>query len=409
MSLFLLCTTAHIFKQERRGAMGPNRLGVVERQAFDPTPVHRKRAVGRAHRKRYGNTQGALHIPGLSAHIVGLTNESKRGATLLRRRGSQGSGPEPSDGSWGGQTGQSYSPTAGAGQNTDGGGQMSPGTLPASSDEATGFTTNQPWGGQTSDSPEASATTSSNRQKTQPTDTGLEPTQTHAATTEGEPTQTQAATTDDEPTQTQAAATDDEPSQTDTWDTPTQTSDTGAEATQTSDGSDDTCDDDGDDTGDDGDCSDEDGENGGATSTAISDDPNGVATSILVGTSDDGSPTATASSSGAASTSTGSITGTTYDGEATYYLQNGNAGACGTVAQDSDKVVALYTSVYGSGGNCGRQIQITSQSGTTIVATVRDECPSCSDDAHIDLSVGAFTALGTEAEGEISVTWGFIS
>ena len=80
----------------------------------------------------------------------------------------------------------------------------------------------------------------------------------------------------------------------------------------------------------------------------------------------------TVSSSGSASTGA-SGSGTKFSGDATYYLQNGVAGACGTVAQDSDKVIALFTSDYANGSNCGRQIKLTNTANSqTVVATVRE-------------------------------------
>ncbi|KAK4055367.1 hypothetical protein OIO90_003205 [Microbotryomycetes sp. JL221] len=88
-------------------------------------------------------------------------------------------------------------------------------------------------------------------------------------------------------------------------------------------------------------------------------------------------------------------------GYATYFLQAGNPGNCGTVAQDSEKVIALPTQVYADGQYCGRQIKITRVSdGATVVATVR-----CVNNESLDLSVGAFTAIATEAEGMVPITW----
>lgn len=124
------------------------------------------------------------------------------------------------------------------------------------------------------------------------------------------------------------------------------------------------------------------------------------------------STSASIASSSANSTSitAGSVTtiGETYTGTATWYTQNGNAGACGTVSEDSDKVVALYTGIYDNGSNCGKMIQITNEAGTTIEAKVMDLCPSCTNNDHIDLSTGAFDALGEASEGVLQITWSFI-
>lgn len=49
----------------------------------------------------------------------------------------------------------------------------------------------------------------------------------------------------------------------------------------------------------------------------------------------------------------------------------------GTVAQDSDPVVALYTGDYDDGNNCGKKVELTNtDNGKTVVATVRDSCPT---------------------------------
>lgn len=125
-----------------------------------------------------------------------------------------------------------------------------------------------------------------------------------------------------------------------------------------------------------------------------------------------GQATKSSSSSAAQSTSTGSSSSSsssgTYTGEATFYYQNGVAGACGSVASDSDKVVALQTSMYGSGGYCGKTITITNtDTGASTTATVADECPGCSSSSSIDLSTGAFDAIGSEDTGVLNVSWSF--
>jgi len=107
----------------------------------------------------------------------------------------------------------------------------------------------------------------------------------------------------------------------------------------------------------------------------------------------------TSTSSSSSSTSTGSSSsssGSTYNGQATFYYrehaflsvditqilplqilavfsiplrlilthlfrptENQGTGACGSVSSDSDKVVALQTSMYNSGSHCGETITIT--------------------------------------------------
>merc|ERR1711977_539854 len=79
-------------------------------------------------------------------------------------------------------------------------------------------------------------------------------------------------------------------------------------------------------------------------------------------------------------------------GTANFYSQNGNPGSCGTVHGDYDYVVALPYSANPS-ANCGRSVHIQS-GGTPITAKAADTCPSC-EAGHIDLSMGAFDALGS--------------
>jgi len=91
----------------------------------------------------------------------------------------------------------------------------------------------------------------------------------------------------------------------------------------------------------------------------------------------------------------------------TYFLQNGVAGACGTVHPDSAMIVALETQTYAGGSLCGKTITITNQkNGQTATGTCADECPTCSSPGSVDLSKGMFQALGgTEAEGTFPITW----
>ncbi|UZJ57521.1 hypothetical protein CBS101457_006841 [Exobasidium rhododendri] len=92
----------------------------------------------------------------------------------------------------------------------------------------------------------------------------------------------------------------------------------------------------------------------------------------------------------------------THSGDATFFYQNGNAGSCGQVHSDSDYIVAMPSWLH-QAVNCGDYIQVT-RGSSSIKAQIADDCPTC-DGYHIDLSVGAFTALATESEGEVPVTW----
>jgi len=97
-------------------------------------------------------------------------------------------------------------------------------------------------------------------------------------------------------------------------------------------------------------------------------------------------------------------------GEGTYYLQNGNAGACGTVHPDSAKIVALDIDLYGDDSKasqyCGKSITITNtNNGKSVQAIVADACPTCGKWGNVDMSVGAFTEIATEEEGEVPISW----
>jgi len=111
------------------------------------------------------------------------------------------------------------------------------------------------------------------------------------------------------------------------------------------------------------------------------------------------------SSSPSSGGDSGDITG----GVATFFFQGGNAGACGTVHQDSDFVAAIDSARYNGGALCGKQVQITnSNNGNSVTVTIADECPTCNNGNSIDLSVGAFTQLATEEEGEVPIKWHFL-
>ncbi|SCV70304.1 BQ2448_1698 [Microbotryum intermedium] len=132
---------------------------------------------------------------------------------------------------------------------------------------------------------------------------------------------------------------------------------------------------------------------------------------VVAATTAAASTTTSASSSGGSGGSGGSSSGggsgeVHSGGYATFYTQNGVAGNCGTVAKDSDYVIALPTAMYANGAHCGKKIVVTRVSdGAKVTATVRDSCPSCVNNECLDLSVAAFTAIATEAEGMVSITW----
>lgn len=73
--------------------------------------------------------------------------------------------------------------------------------------------------------------------------------------------------------------------------------------------------------------------------------------------------------------------------------QQGMAGACGAVHQDTDFVVAINTPMWDNGAHCGQTVEVrNSKTGTTVTVKVADQCPTCSS-GSLDLSEGAFQAL----------------
>ncbi|GAA6036500.1 hypothetical protein JCM8097_003536 [Rhodosporidiobolus ruineniae] len=122
------------------------------------------------------------------------------------------------------------------------------------------------------------------------------------------------------------------------------------------------------------------------------------------------SSSSTSSSKSSKQTSSSSSGKTYSGGMATYYYQNNNAGACGDYNSNSAIIVALPSSTYANGKYCGKTLTITrTSSGKTLKAKVADECPTCENAASLDLSFGAYAALGgTEKEGQFEITWQFV-
>ncbi|KZT42033.1 barwin-like endoglucanase [Sistotremastrum suecicum HHB10207 ss-3] len=126
-------------------------------------------------------------------------------------------------------------------------------------------------------------------------------------------------------------------------------------------------------------------------------------------------PTPTTHSSTKAPTTTASSPSSSQNtgGVATFFYQNGVAGACGTVHQDSDFIAAIDQDRYGNSGNasplCGKQVRITNTNNQkSVTVTIADDCPTCINSNSIDLSVGAFTQIATEEEGEVPIKWQFV-
>ncbi|KAJ7101674.1 RlpA-like double-psi beta-barrel-protein domain-containing protein-containing protein, partial [Mycena epipterygia] len=94
---------------------------------------------------------------------------------------------------------------------------------------------------------------------------------------------------------------------------------------------------------------------------------------------------------------------------ASFYLPGGGTGACGTVLQNSDFVVALGVDQWDNGAHCGETVTVEYM-GTTISVTVADRCAGCVDlhgPNSIDLTEGAIAALDSnfENDGLITVQW----
>lgn len=110
-----------------------------------------------------------------------------------------------------------------------------------------------------------------------------------------------------------------------------------------------------------------------------------------------------------------SSSGQTYSGGvATFYTQNNQAGACGNVHSDNDLICAMDQARYGDPGQvsplCGKQVLIkNTNNGKTVNVTVADDCPTCENENSIDLSMGAFTQIATEEEGEVPIEWSYLS
>ncbi|MFF5568442.1 RlpA-like double-psi beta-barrel domain-containing protein [Streptomyces sp. NPDC012623] len=97
-------------------------------------------------------------------------------------------------------------------------------------------------------------------------------------------------------------------------------------------------------------------------------------------------------------------------GQATWY--NTGLGACGRYNNDSELVVAVSATVYGTYPNpnnspvCGRQLNVTGPLGAVTV-TVVDRCGACGTN-DVDLSPAAFSRIGDLNVGRIDVSWDWV-
>jgi rare lipoprotein A (peptidoglycan hydrolase) len=61
------------------------------------------------------------------------------------------------------------------------------------------------------------------------------------------------------------------------------------------------------------------------------------------------------------------------------------------------------------GAHCGRTVSITNtDNGRSITARVADTCPGCGY-GSLDLSTGAFGAIGSYDQGVLPISWSFTS
>ncbi|KAJ7203376.1 RlpA-like double-psi beta-barrel-protein domain-containing protein-containing protein [Mycena pura] len=101
--------------------------------------------------------------------------------------------------------------------------------------------------------------------------------------------------------------------------------------------------------------------------------------------------------------------GTTFTAIASFYDPDGGIGACGSVLQNSDFIVALGEDTWANGAHCGETVTV-SFNGASVSVIVADRCPGCNS-LHgansIDLSQGAIAALDPnfENDGIITVQW----
>lgn len=96
-----------------------------------------------------------------------------------------------------------------------------------------------------------------------------------------------------------------------------------------------------------------------------------------------------------------------FTGKMTYYTPG--SGSCGVTNTESDLIVAIPVSLYGTYANpnsspvCQKKISI-SYNGQTVQADVKDKCQSCKE-GEIDVSPAVFKKFGSLDLGKMTVTW----
>ncbi|EJD02345.1 barwin-like endoglucanase, partial [Fomitiporia mediterranea MF3/22] len=123
----------------------------------------------------------------------------------------------------------------------------------------------------------------------------------------------------------------------------------------------------------------------------------------------------TKTSSSAKSSPTSSSSGNVNTGGfATFYLQNGNQGACGyEVFDDSALIAAIDAQRYGDTGVvsdlCGKMVKITNtDNNKQVTVKIVDACPTCENGNSIDLSTGAFDQIADPSTGIVPISWEFV-
>jgi len=168
------------------------------------------------------------------------------------------------------------------------------------------------------------------------------------------------------------------------------------------------CDDDGDDGDDGSSSSDAPAPSSTAAPVNVAPDPTTTAKEDHT-TSTEAAPSPTSSTPASKPSPTSNPSGgnvMTGSGRGTFYFQNGVAGACGQVHQDSDKIVALDSALYSGGKYCGKTVTITNTAnGKTVTAAVADECPTCVSRGSIDMSHATFDSISEDSVGDIGITW----
>lgn len=97
----------------------------------------------------------------------------------------------------------------------------------------------------------------------------------------------------------------------------------------------------------------------------------------------------------------------TNTGKMTYYTPG--QGSCGVTNTDTDMIVAVAPSVYGTYANpnsspmCQKSITITCN-GKKVKAAIKDRCTGCGAN-DIDVSPAVFKTCGPLSTGAMTVSW----